>query len=770
MSTAELTFSLIVNTLDRAGPLRTLLRGLEHQSYPHFEVIVVVGPTQDNTLEVLNEYAERVRVLRCPTANLGQSRNIGLQAACGDIVAYIDDDAVPSRNWLAQLAQLFEDVTLSATGGIVYDVHPHSAQVQQRIGLTSSLAEQIDVRASWLDHITTTREGQWWLGRMMGTNMAFRRRALLSIGGFDEYFSWLFDDADICFRLAAAGHVVHPVTETAVYHVPASSRNRVVRSFNMRWWIATQAAIYFALKNGQLAGESARAIALRCLHIVHGYWLWASELRHGGGLTRWQSIAIRVREVGAGLSAVLAGLFAPRRLMVPDQSSSMQLLTEPIQPFLNSQSARQPAVEPIGGYSPSITLNEPPLRICLLSKAYPPQEIGGVGTLTNLMARGLFELGHTVHVLTGGETERVAFYDGAYVHTMPYQLDRYPEYRRYVNLFHTLNRGHAVYDMVKRLKLNDDIQIVDSPLWLHEGLITALSGLAPVVVRVVTAHRQVSALHGERTSDAFLVGEMEKLLMERAAHVLPNTLATWTAAQKAYGLNLPPDRYTIVPYGVVPVPDEAIRPFDMTRQDDALTVLFVGRLEKRKGIQDLFEAIPSVLKQIPHTKFIIAGGDNSYWDGFLKRTGMDYPTYFAQHYSRYASQVTFTGSVSDEDLQKLYASCDLFVAPSLYESFGLIYLEAMNYAKPVIGCRAGGVPEVIDHESTGLVVDPEAPQQLAEAIVSMLKSPGKLRDMGLAGRQQITQRFHYLTMARNFERVYREVIRTFESERSSAKE
>jgi len=307
-------------------------------------------------------------------------------------------------------------------------------------------------------------------------------------------------------------------------------------------------------------------------------------------------------------------------------------------------------------------------------------------------------------------------------------------------------------------------------LWLHEGLITALSGLAPVVVRVVTAHRQVSALHGERTSDAFLVGEMEKLLMERSAHVLPNTLATWTAAQKAYGLNLPPDRYTIVPYGVVPVPDEAIRPFDMTRQDEALTVLFVGRLEKRKGIQDLFEAIPTVLKQIPHTKFIIAGGDNSYWDGFLKRTGMDYPTYFAQRYSRYASHVTFTGSVSDEDLHKLYASCDLFVAPSLYESFGLIYLEAMNYAKPVIGCRAGGVPEVIDHESTGLVVDPEAPQQLAEAIVSMLKSPGKLRDMGLAGRQQITQRFHYLTMARNFERVYRQVIRAFESERSSAKE
>jgi glycogen(starch) synthase len=763
MSTAELTFSLIVNTVDRAGPLATLLRALEHQSYPHFEVIVVVGPTKDNTLDVLAAYADRVRVLHCPTANLSRSRNIGLLAARGEIAAYIDDDAVPSRNWLKQLACLFGNPALSATGGIVYNVHPRSAKIQHRIGLTSSLAEQLDVRASWLDHIVPTREGKWWQGRMMGTNMAFRRPALLAIGGFDEYYSWLFDDADICLRLAAAGYVVQPVTEAAVYHVPASSRNRVVHSFNVRWWVATQAAIYFAVKNGRPAGESVHDIALRCLHIVHGYWLWASDLRHTGGLTLGQSLNIRLREITAGLSGVWAGLFTPRRLLTTPLSKMTSTSSEPIQPFIDSHSAQQPAVEPVSGYRPAISLAEPPLRICLLSKSYPPQEYDGVGRLTNLMARGLFELGHTVHVITGGETERVAFFDGAYVHYMPYQLDRYPEYKRYVNLFHTLNRNHAVYELVKRLKLNDDIQLVDSPLWLYEGLVTALSGLVPVVVRLVTAHRQISALHNEHAIDNHLVGEMEKTLIERATHALPNTQATLDAVQKVYGLNLAPDRYSIVPYGLEPAPDDLVRPFDVARHDDELTVLFVGRLEKRKGIQDLFEAIPQVLKHVPRARFVIVGGDNSYWDGFLKRTGQDYATYFQQHYATAAPYVKFMGSVSDEDLQKLYAACDLFVAPSLYESFGLIYLEAMNYAKPVIGCRAGGIPEVIDHDSTGLVIDPEAPQQLAEAIVSLLKSPQKLREFGLAGREQIRQRFHYLTMARNFAQAYRTAIRAKES-------
>jgi glycogen(starch) synthase len=121
MTTADLTISLVINTTDRADSLRTLLRALDHQSYPHFEVIVVVGPTSDNTIEVLSEVEGRVRLLRCPKANLSRSRNVGLLAARGDIVAFIDDDAVPSRCWLEQIARLFKNPGLDATGGVVYD-------------------------------------------------------------------------------------------------------------------------------------------------------------------------------------------------------------------------------------------------------------------------------------------------------------------------------------------------------------------------------------------------------------------------------------------------------------------------------------------------------------------------------------------------------------------------------------------------------------------------------------------------------------------------
>ncbi len=767
MTSGEPTFSIVVSTTDRALPLRTLLRSLEHQTYSQFEVLVVVGPTHDGTLDVLAEYASRVRVLRCPTANLSRSRNIGVRDARGEIVAFIDDDAVPSNRWLEQLARLFANPRLDATGGVVYAVHPNDSRVQHRLGAMSSLAEQQDVCESWLDNLAphaeglhrerhrfSAVEGRQWLTRMMGTNMAYRRAALLSVGGFDEFYEWVFDESDLAFRQSDAGQIVHPVRECAVYHVPASSRNRVVFTQRGNWWIQTKAGVYFTIRHGRRAGDALSAIALRCLHLVHGHWLYYDQLQRTKKIPRVRAWRACWQELRAGTSGALHAFGAASTLASVSTSESSQ----PMVPFQNEQSAQQPSVDPVSGYRPAISLPDSPLRICLLSSAYPPMHYDGVGRSTNVLARGLFECGHSVNVVTRGDTEQVAFYDGAYVHQLPTRLDRYAAYHRYTNVHYALNHSHAAYDMIRRLILNDGIQIVDSPIWQVDGLVTAVSQVAPVVVRIVTAVRQISALQNERHDDARLMGEMESALIQRAAHLIHNTRATMHATEQVYAVQPETGRFSIVPYGIVPAPDDAVRPFDLSRQDDALTVLFVGRLEKRKGILDLFEAIPRVLRQLPTVQFVIAGADNSQHDGFQARHGSNYATYFTRRNSALAAHVQFLGAVSEENLQALYQACDLFVAPSLYESFGLIYLEAMNYAKPVIGCNAGGIPEVVEHGVTGLLVEPEAPDHLAEALVSLLQSRKRLREMGLAGRQRLLDKFTHIQMARGFERAYRAVV------------
>ncbi|HIP70084.1 MAG TPA: glycosyltransferase [Anaerolineae bacterium] len=760
MTMIDHTFSVIVNTTDRANSLSILLRALEQQSYPYFEVVIVVGPTQDHTMDVLAEYNGRVRIRHCKNANLSQSRNIGLLAARGDIVAYIDDDAVPGIHWLAQLNRLFQDPRLDGTGGMVYMIRPRQPLIQHRIGIASALAEQVDVRQSYLEDIVPPGQGKFWTGRMMGTNMAYRRRALLEIGGFDEFFEWLYDDSSIALRLTHAGKIVHPVKEAVVYHVPASSRNRVTNSYNARWWVQTKSVIYFTQQYGPEMGESQHDLLMRSLHYAHGHWLWAGQLQSQGRLTRRQAWKMRAAEVKSAVIGACHGRYRPPQLLAPAQIEKAMQTNDSIQPYLVENSTRQPAVNPVSGQQPNITLTAPPLRVCLLSAAYPPFQYEGVGRHTNLMARGLFELGHTVHVITHGEKEAVSFYDGAYVHQVPH-ADRYGRYCMFAKLYYALNHSHAVHDKVQRLILNDGIQIVDSPLWQFDGLVTAVHNRLPVVVRLQTALRQITAIQQDSDADTRLVGEMEEEMIRRAAYLVPNSQATVRKGQAVYGIQFTSDRYTIIPHGIVPVDDEAIRPFDPDNSPDTLTVLYLGRLEKRKGIQDLFQAIPAVLEKVPRTRFIIAGADNSHRDGFQQETGLDYAAYFSRHYAKYAKNVTFLGRVSEEKLHELYQTCDLFVAPSLYESFGIIYLEAMNYAKPVIGCRAGGIPEVVAHGENGLLVEPEAPDQLAEAINQLLQSPAKLRDMGLAGRQRLLNKFTYIQMARQFATIYRQTINQY---------
>jgi len=769
MSGAEPTFSLVVNTLDRADQLGTMLRALEHQTYPHFEVVVVVGPTCDHTLEVLSQYDGRVRVLRCPTANLCRSRNIGVAGARGDIVAFIDDDAVPCRTWIEQLAKLFQDPGLDGTGGTVYRIYPGEARTEFHLGICSSLSEYVDARDSRLANITPSGEGVRWVPRMMGTNMAYRRSALLDVGGFDEFYVWRADDSDLALRLANAGKRVCPVKQAFVYHVPGSSRHRTMHSHKVRWWLDTHARVYYNIRNGLEAGDSRRSIARRCRQLVLGQWQWFTKAWIVHGLPARDMLPMYPQEIRAAVSAAWAALVRPRRLLAPAAVQAAREAADPILSFPAPRVSPARAVDPVSGRQPVVaSASEPPLCLCLLAGSYPPEEYDGVGRLTQLMARGLFELGHTVHVVARGEKELVSFYEGAFVHRIAFRRDRYARYSASPNLHATLNYSHAVHERVQSLILNEGIQLVDSTLWQYQGLVTLADGRVPVVVRLVTGERQVASVHGDRSEDLALMGETEGLLLQRAHHLLPNTKATLDSIRGLYDLSDVDGRCTIVPYGIVPAPEEQVRPYDVGRVPGPFTVLFVGRLEKRKGIMELFEAIPEILRRAPAVRFVIAGADNSQHDGFLRDTGKDYPTHFVERNPGLGACVRFEGAVSEEELQRLYMTCDLFVAPSRYESFGLVYPEAMNYAKPVIGCRAGGIPEVVDHGVTGLLVDPEAPAALADAIVELALSPARVREMGLAARRQVVERFNYLQMARNFERAYRATIFAFEARRGAA--
>jgi len=111
-----------------------------------------------------------------------------------------------------------------------------------------------------------------------------------------------------------------------------------------------------------------------------------------------------------------------------------------------------------------------------------------------------------------------------------------------------------------------------------------------------------------------------------------------------------------------------------------------------------------------------------------------------------ADAVRFHGAVGDDELRSLYAACDVFVLPSGGEGFGIVYLEAMAFAKPVIAAREGGAPFAVRDGETGWLVPYGQPSELARRLRALFARPEQARRIGLAGRRQVEGRFSFEAM------------------------
>jgi glycosyltransferase involved in cell wall biosynthesis len=740
----------VVNTCDREPELRELLHSLEDQTYAKFEVVVVVGPTSDTTAFMIeNEFGNRVVVVDCPVFNLSVSRNIGLTNCSGEIVAFIDDDARPCPTWLEQIASAYSEREVAGAGGRTYNALPGAGELQFLRGRVSVLAEQEDVLEAERLPVKTSTALHHWVDRLHGTNMSYRRDVLLELGGFDERYEYLYDDTDIAARLRRAGHELRHLDQAVVYHLPGSGRNRGRLPFDINWYCWSRSSIYFAIKNGTPAVGLWRSVS-SSVRIGAGFLARIRERRESGEMpvTLYQKAR---RMIWRGLFEGLAqGVFLPRR--VPGR---LEATPRRLRQFKGASTTTDGST--VRHRSGAKMIETPRLSICLLSVGYPPSDTHGVSRSTHVLARGLADLGHEVHVVTSGRRHRVVLQDGVHVHEVNGALQN--RYRTiagagFHNLAHWLNHSHAVFERVRSLQLNHRIQVVDSPLWNMDALVTAVSGEIPVVVRVVTAMKQIADMHGRENSEFRLLGELERKFLGLASAIVSNSNGTTATLEEVYDVDGNDSRVHLVPYGIVPIDEEELDRSRAANDDDVL-VLFVGRLEGRKGILELFSAIPGVLEKAPSARFMIAGADNSREDGFFSRHGVDYRRYFEERYPGCISNVEFLGFVDEDCLPKLYRDCDIFVAPSLYESFGLVFLEAMNFARPVVGCRAGGPEDIIVDGATGLLVQPGDSEALCDALVRLVRSETDRNVMGKAGRDRLLEKYSHTAMAGGFVDVYR---------------
>ena len=269
----------------------------------------------------------------------------------------------------------------------------------------------------------------------------------------------------------------------------------------------------------------------------------------------------------------------------------------------------------------------------------------------------------------------------------------------------------------------------------------ALSRTGPMVV---TCHgTQLNEYRATRattrdpnhTTTDYISYRMERYAARRADAVIAVSEENRVDVVEQYGV--PEERMRVIPNGIRPERFHQARP-------EGPTVLFVGRLHQRKGVDVLLRAMPRVLERVPEARLLVAGSGEREAQLRALHGELDL-----------GDAVEFLGFVPDEDLPDLYASATVFTMPSLYEGFGIVMIEALASSVPVVAFATGGAPEVIEDGVNGHLADPDT---LADRLADVLEDPARAAAMGRRGRELVEERYSWRAVARRTRSVYEEVV------------
>lgn len=353
------------------------------------------------------------------------------------------------------------------------------------------------------------------------------------------------------------------------------------------------------------------------------------------------------------------------------------------------------------------------MRILLLSWEFPPHVVGGLGKHVADLTPALTAQGIEVHVVTpqlrgGAETEEIC--SGLIVHRVPLDVAATND----IVVFSHSSNGSLEQKGRELSAEYGGFDLIHGHDWLiaHSSVALKYTLKRPLVVTVHSMER--GRMQGTINSEqSRAIDGTEWWLTYEAWRVI--TVSHYMARQVRTFFGIPSDKLDVIYNGVtMPHIERLVEPeFSRFRsayaQPHEQIVLSVGRIVHEKGVQVLIEAVPQILRQQPHTKFVIAG------------TGPYLPSLQALAHERgVADHCIFTGFIPDDVRDKLYQVADVAVIPSLYEPFGIVALEAMSYGCPVIVSETGGLAEVVRAHETGILTRPGDPASLAWGILHSL--------------------------------------------------
>lgn len=369
------------------------------------------------------------------------------------------------------------------------------------------------------------------------------------------------------------------------------------------------------------------------------------------------------------------------------------------------------------------------MRIGIVTQSYLPIH-GGVAEHVHHTAEELRRRGHDVKVITtffdrGDEN----FSDNVYRigHDLTLPLN---------GAFVNMTVGTALRSQLREIEEHERFDIVH----IHGPFEPVL----PIIAMSALKAPKVGTFHmfAERSPAFGLFSPLIRRFGRRLAARIAVSNAAKEFATRYFG-----GEYIVIPNGV-DIEKFSITAAPLEKFNDGIdTILFVGRMDPRKGLRHLLQAFPYVLKACPNTRLVVVGG------GFL-----------AGYYKRLVrpeirDRVLFEGYASGRDLPRYYASSKIFCSPATSsESFGIVLIEAMAAGKPVVAYGNRGYRTVLGGENpSGVLVENKSVPALALALVDLLKDPRRQAELGKQGIAKAAE-YAWPKIVEQIEGVYTKVL------------
>ena len=375
------------------------------------------------------------------------------------------------------------------------------------------------------------------------------------------------------------------------------------------------------------------------------------------------------------------------------------------------------------------------MRIALISYEFAgTANGGGIGTYARGTAAMMAARGHEVEVFTSAPADSLALPPGVVVHAASVEWESFPS---------------AVASLFSRRHIARPFDVVEGPDFGAQAMEVARSFPdLPLVVKLHTptflideiGHSYLSRVRKARFALGSLrrgrlptpywrydpAGDPERQHALAASEITAPSLAI---------LELVRCRWNLEAKRLVHIPNVFDSPADLLTLPLATKtgrITYLGRLEARKGVIELAQAMRLVLSHAPATKFRLVGRSLPH-----PATGENLSAYMQRELGPFAQAVEFVGGLPHSEVARALGDTDICVFPSIWENFPYVCLEAMAAGRGVIASSGGGMAEIIDDGRTGRLVEPRDPRGLADAMLEMLADPADRIAMAKMARAHV---------------------------------